>query len=85
MGFYFNGEFETIAEWQAESQITDSNITSTGRELNFVLPSIQELGAYLDSSILSTTVNELSVEDTTNFPHQENYLLEKRLSLIHPN
>ena len=79
LGFYFNGEFETIAEWQAESQITDSNITSTGRELNFVLPSIQELGAYLDSSILSTTVNELSVEDTTNFPSSGKLLIGKEI------
>lgn len=76
--FYFNDEFESIEEWQAESVITDSKITSTGRELNFGIPSMQELASYLDADLLINATTAY-IPDTTNFPPSGKILLGKEI------
>ena len=78
LGYYFNDEFETITEWINEYQITDSNITTGGRVLNFGLPSMQELASYLDADFLiGDTV--LYIPDTTNFPSSGKLLVGKEI------
>ena len=78
LAFYFNDEFETVDEWMQEYDRTDTRITSTGRELNFGLPSMQELASYLDANALSTDTL-LYIPDTTNFPASGKLLLGKEI------
>ncbi|AOV58590.1 structural protein [Synechococcus phage S-CAM3] len=78
LGYYFNDEFETITEWINEYQITDSNITTGGRVLNFGLPSMQELASYLDIDLLiGDTV--MYIPNTTNFPDSGKLLVGKEI------
>jgi hypothetical protein len=79
LAFYFNDEFETVNEWMQEYDRTDSRITSTGRELNFGLPSMQELASYLDAGISPTDLSALYIPDTTNFPDSGKLLVGKEI------
>ena len=76
--FYFNNEFETVDEWMQEYDRTDTRITSTGRELNFGLPSMQELASYLDADLLINATTAY-IPDTTNFPPSGKLLLGKEI------
>ena len=64
--------------WTQNYAITDSNISTTGRVLNFGIPSIQELGSYLDSDLLIGS-NLLYIPDTTNFPSSGKLLVGKEV------
>jgi len=75
-------EFKSIDDgndtWMENYAITDSNISTTGRVLNFGIPSIQELGSYLDSDLLIGS-NLLYIPDTTNFPSSGKLLVGKEV------
>jgi len=76
-------EFASIADttsddWMENYSITDSNVTTTGRVLNFGIPSIHELMSYLDADLLIGQTT-LYIPDTTNFPPQGTLLVGKEL------
>lgn len=78
LAFYFNDEFETVDEWMQEYDRTDTRITSTGRELNFGIPSMQELASYLDSDFVINQTT-MYIPDTTNFPASGKLLVGKEI------
>lgn len=76
-------EFRSISDgnndtWMQNYAITDSNISSTGRVLNFGIPSIQELGSYLDADLLIGS-SVMYVPDNTNFPNSGKLLVGKEI------
>ena len=75
-------EFKSIDEnndtWMQNYAITDSNISSTGRVLNFGVPSIQELGSYLDADLLIGT-STIYIPNTVNFPSSGKLLVGKEI------
>ena len=76
-------EFKSIDNgndtWIQNYAITDSNISTTGRVLNFAIPSIQELASYLDADLLIGDTFQIDIPDTTNFPSSGKLIVGKEI------